>query len=376
MSRKVQAGEKMSGIKVISGGMLTTVQDEGRYGYQASGMQVSGVMDRSAALLANALVGNDELAGEAAVLEATYLGPELEFEQDGLAAVTGGMADVQLDGVAVQPYRAIVVKAGQHLKVAGQKSGLRAYLAVSGGFATARALGSRSTNLKLRLGGYLGRRLEAGDVLPVGETGDYAARVLAGRAGLRALPERYVAAMLHRGALSGADSGQIRQIRVILGPQEDYFSRQSIDAFAEAVYTVSNASDRMGYRLQGLAVKKVRQQDLITDGIVFGSIQIPPDGQPIIMLADHQTTGGYPKLATVATVDLPLLAQAMPGDRLQFRIISVQEAQRLLRQQHEELAEVIKLMKERAVLTLPHAGAKQFRLTINGEAFDVTIRQE
>ena len=330
----------MAGIMVINGGMLTTVQDEGRYGYQASGVQVSGVMDRTAALLANALVGNDELSEDAALLEATYLGPELEFGQDALAAVAGGMPDVQLDGMPVQPYRAIAIRAGQRLKVAAQKSGLRAYIAVSGGFATDRALGSRSTNLKLRLGGHLGRKLAAGDVLPVGEPGAYAAKALSGKAGLRKLPSSYVDAMAKRGIVSGTDDGKIRQIRVILGPQDDYFSRQSIAAFAEAV-----------------------------------SIQIPPDGQPIIMLADHQTTGGYPKLATVATVDLPLLAQSMPGDRLQFRLISVQEAQQLLRQQHENMVEVINQMKEQAVLAVPPAGAKQFRLTINGEAFDVAIRQ-
>ena len=195
----------------------------------------------------------------------------------------------------------------------------------------------------------------------------------AGRAVLRAVPEKFVDTLINNGVVTGADGGSIRQIRVILGPQEDYFSRQSIAAFAEAVYTVSNNSDRMGYRLQGAAVEKAKQQDLITDGIAFGSVQIPPDGQPIIMMADHQTTGGYPKLATV---DLPLLAQSMPGDRLQFRLISVQEAQQLLRQQHETLVNVINRMKEQAVLAVPGAGAKQFRLTINGEAFDVTIRQE
>ena len=372
---EISVGETMAGIMVINGGMLTTVQDEGRYGYQASGVQVSGVMDRTAALLANALVGNDELSEDAALLEATYLGPELAFGQDALAAVAGGMPDVQLDGMPVQPYRAIAVKAGQRLKVAAQKSGLRAYIAVSGGFATDRALGSRSTNLKLGLGGYHGRKLAAGDVLPVGAPGAYAAKALSGKAGFRKLPSSYVDAMAKRGIVSGTDGGKIRQIRVILGPQDDYFSRQSIAAFAEAVYTISNNSDRMGYRLQGPAVKKAKQQDLITDGIAFGSIQIPPDGQPIIMLADHQTTGGYPKLATVATVDLPLLAQSMPGDRLQFRLISVQEAQQLLRQQHENMVEVINQMKEQAVLAVPGAGAKQFRLTINGEAFDVAIRQ-
>ncbi|MGM9539563.1 biotin-dependent carboxyltransferase family protein [Anaerovibrio sp.] len=405
MSRCVQAGGRtivnetaggemegmadMTGIRVVNGGMLTTVQDRGRYGYQASGMQVSGVMDMPSALLANALVGNEELSGEAAVLETTYLGPELEFRQDALAAVAGGMPDVLLDGVPVRPYSAIDVKAGQRLRVAAQKSGIRAYIAVSGGFATAKALGSRATNLKLGLGGYMGRKLEAGDILPVGTPGGYAAKALSGRAGLRKVPESYVDTLVNRGVAAGADGGKIRQIRVIPGPQEDYFSQSSIDGFAASVYTVSNDSDRMGYRLQGLAIEKSRQQDLITDGIAFGSIQIPPDGQPIVMLADHQTTGGYPKLATVATVDLPLMAQSMPGDSLQFRIISVQEAQGLLRQQHGELAEVIRQMKEQsamagnarqmkgqAVMPVSAAGGRQFRLKIDGEVFDVIIRQE
>lgn len=367
----------MAGIRVINGGMLTTVQDKGRYGYQASGMQVSGVMDRTAALLANALVGNEELSGDAAVLETTYLGPELEFEQDALAAVAGGMPDVQLDGVPVKPYRTIAIKAGQRLKVAGQKSGIRAYIAVSGGFATDRALGSRSTNLKLGLGGLRGRRLETGDILPLGKPGAYAARALSGRSRLRALPEQHVEALLKRGLLAGADGGKIRQIRVILGPQDDYFATDAIESFAGSVYTISSNSDRMGYRLQGAAVAKAKQQDLITDGIVCGSIQIPPDGQPIIMLADHQTTGGYPKLATVATADLPLLAQSMPGDRLQFRLISVQEAQQLLRQQHEDLAEIIRSMEAQTAADLPaaQAGGRQFRLKINGEVFEVSVRQ-
>lgn len=376
MSREVQAGEKMSGIRVISGGMLTTVQDKGRYGYQASGMQVSGVMDAVAAKLANALVGNDELAEDAAVLETTYLGPELEFGQDALAAVAGGMPDVQLDGAAVQPYEAIRVRAGQRLKIAAQKAGLRAYIAVSGGFATVSALGSRSTNLKLGLGGFMGRKLAAGDVLPVGRVGDYAAKALSGRAGLRKVPKDYVENFVNQGFHAADEGRKNRQIRAVLGPQEDYFSQQSIEKFTASVYIVSENSDRMGYRLQGMAVEKAKQQDLITDGIAFGSIQIPPDGQPIIMLADHQTTGGYPKLATVATVDLPLMAQSMPGDSLQFRLISVQEAQRLLRQQHEELASVISRMQQQAAVAESCTGAKQFRLTVNGEIFDVTIKQE
>lgn len=362
-----------SGIRVIDGGMLTTVQDKGRYGYQASGIQVSGVMDQEAAFLANALVGNDELAEEAAVLETACLGPELEFQRDALAAVTGGMPEVRLDGRYVQPYTAFCVRAGQRLKIAVPRAGIRTYIAIAGGFAVAKVLGSRSTNLKLGLGGFMGRRLAAGDVLSVGCCSQYALRAMAGRAGLRVLPEKYVAGILNRGIFLDNAGKKIRQVRVVLGPQEDYFSRQAIAAFADSVYTVSNQSDRMGCRLQGMAVKKTRQEDMITDGIVFGSIQIPPDGQPIVMLADHQTTGGYPKLATVATVDLPLMAQAVPGDSLQFKIITVQEAQQLLRQQYEAMDEVVKKMKKYDVLPVPGVLDRQLRLKINGEVFDVII---
>lgn len=219
----------------------------------------------------------------------------------------------------------------------------------------------------------MGRRLAAGDVLSVGCCSQYALRAMAGRAGLRVLPEKYVAGILNRGIFLDNAGKKIRQVRVVLGPQEDYFSRQAIAAFADSVYTVSNQSDRMGCRLQGMAVKKTRQEDMITDGIVFGSIQIPPDGQPIVMLADHQTTGGYPKLATVATVDLPLMAQAVPGDSLQFKIITVQEAQQLLRQQYEAMDEVVKKMKKYDVLPVPGVLDRQLRLKINGEVFDVII---
>lgn len=342
-------------IKVVSPGLLTTIQDKGRYGFQASGVQVSGVMDSIAAELANALVGNGP---EAAVLECTFLGPELEFQADSLVAVTGGVPELLLDGQVIQPYKAIKVGQGQRLKVGTQKDGMRAYLAVAGGIAVQEAMGSRSTNLKLGIGGVDGRKLAAGDMLPVGEAAEAGLAMLQGSKLLRQMPIRQ-------------QSAGVKKIRAVLGPQDDYFSQEAINAFQEEVYTISNESDRMGYRLEGKAVEKVRNQDLITDGIVFGSVQIPPNGQPIIMLADHQTTGGYPKLATVATVDLPILAQSRPGDQLQFQLVSVQEAQQLLRQQHQELQSAIAAMDK-----APHkltARAKQYKLKINGASFDVTI---
>lgn len=342
-------------IKVVNAGLLTTIQDKGRYGFQASGVQVSGVMDGIAAELANALVGNK---AEAAVLECTFLGPELEFQAESLVAVTGGMPELLLDGQAVQPYMAIKVRQGQRLKVGAQKDGMRAYIAVAGGIDVPEAMGSRSTNLKLGIGGIDGRKLAAGDMLPVGKPAEAGLAMLQGRQALRQMPVPQ-------------QTAGIKRIRVVLGPQEDYFSQAAIEAFQTEIYRVSNDSDRMGYRLEGKAVEKTKTQDLITDGIVFGSVQIPPNGQPIIMLADHQTTGGYPKLATVATADLPVLAQSKPGDQLQFQAVSVDEAQQLLRQQRQELEAAIAAM-EKAPYKLS-ARAKQYKLKINGESFDVAI---
>lgn len=350
-------------IKVINGGLLATVQDKGRYGFQAGGVQVSGVMDRDAAELANFLVGNEP---EAAVLETTYLGPELEFAEAALVAATGGLPDMLLDGKKVEPYRSLVVRQGQRLKLAAQKSGMRAYIAVAGGLAVPKVMGSRSTNLKLAIGGLAGRKLQAGDELPTGQPGEYAQAVLAGtkRPRVAKLPE----------ALKPEN---VQPIRIILGPQDDYFSQEEIERFCQEIYTVSNESDRMGYRLQGRPVAKTNNRDLITDGIVFGSIQIPPNGQPIIMLADHQTTGGYPKLATVATVDLPKLAQAMPGTKLQFSLVTVQAAQKLLRQQYKEQQDIFRQIAAEAdkPILKPSGKAKKLHLRVNGEDFDVTVEE-
>ena len=165
-------------------------------------------------------------------------------------------------------------------------------------------------------------------------------------------------------------------IRIIPGPQQEYFSSQELEKFAQEIYTISNDADRMGYRLEGRPVEKRLQQDLITDGIVFGSIQIPPNGQPIIMLADHQTTGGYPKIATVATVDLPLLAQAMPGQKIQFAFVTVQTAQGLLRQwadSWQKLAKEICDMATEKLYTCYSPKAKRYQMRVNGQSYDVVV---
>ena len=347
-------------IKVINGGLMTTVQDQGRYGMQAGGMQVSGCMDNLAARIANELVGN---AANCAVLETTYLGPELEFTEKALVAVAGGEPDVQLAGKAVPAYKAIIVQPGQHLKVNAQKKGMRAYIAVAGGLDVPEVLGSRSTNLKLKIGGVAGRKIQPGDEIPVGRPGEYAVGALAGKKALRQDAVGF-----------GGGQPEILEIRAVAGPQEDYFSPEEYERLQQEIYTVSNESDRMGYRLEGRPVENTRQQDLITDGIVFGSVQIPPNGQPIIMLADHQTTGGYPKIATVATVDLPKLAQAMPGSKLQFKLITVQEAQRLLREQHKKLNNLLTDIRNTGENVHQYGSkAKEYTLKINGQSFQVIV---
>ena len=362
-------------IKVINGGLLTTVQDSGRYGMQAGGMQVSGVMDYPAALLANLLVGNKVDfttnpfgAPMAAVLESTFAGPELEFQQDALVAVTGGVP--QLDGHSVAPYKALVVRQGQRLKVGSQKQGMRAYIAVAGGIDVPKVQGSRSTNLKLKLGGWQGRKLVAGDILPLGAPETDSRKMLAGQLPLPQAQE------ICAGLQEKLSQQEPLIIRIVPGPQQEYFSSQELEKFTQEIYTISNDADRMGYRLEGRPVEKKLQQDLITDGIVFGSIQIPPNGQPIIMLADHQTTGGYPKIATVATVDLPLLAQAMPGRKIQFAFVTVQTAQGLLRQwadSWQKLAEEIYHRPVEKSSTHYSPKAKRYQMRINGQAYDVVV---
>lgn len=364
-------------IKVIEPGFLTTVQDKGRYGYMASGVQISGVMDYPAARWANFLVGNEAenckenmssghmnkfsgMAQEKAVLEITCLGPVLEFQQDALIAVTGGSPSLEIDGCSARAYQALPIRKGQRLKIGAQQTGARAYLAVAGGFAVSMVMGSRSTNMKLGIGGWQGRKLTAGDVLPIGNPGEYARLALAGKKRLR----RMSMPVLEQG---------IRQIRAVLGPQDDYFSPEEIRKFTQSVYTVSPASDRMGYRLQGEPLQKIKQEDLITDGIVTGSVQIPPDGQPIIMLADHQTTGGYPKIATVATVDLPILAQSLPGTEISFSLITPEEAQLLLRQEQENFAQQCAAIKACEDWHGIDSGRKHYAIKVNGEVFAVDV---
>jgi len=303
-------------VTVLQPGLLTTVQDLGRVGYQAFGVPVSGVMDPRAASIANILAGNDE--GEA-VLECTMLGPSLRFDKANCIAVTGGDLGPALDGKPIPNYTAVCVEAGQTLRFTGPKAGCRTFIAFAGGLDIPEVMGSRSTYLKAKIGGLEGRKLAKGDVI-----GFRAPRTELRRMGGRTLAPEFV-------------PRDVYTLRVVMGPQDVAFTDKGVGTFLGETYTVTPEFDRMGCRLEGPPVEHRGSADIISDGIAFGAIQIPSSGQPIIMLADRQTTGGYTKIAHVISADFRILGQLKAGDRARFRRVSIGEAQEALLAQRATL---------------------------------------
>ena len=303
-------------ITVLNPGLLTTVQDQGRIGYQQFGVSVSGVMDPRSASLANILVGNDE---KEAVLECTMMGPHLQFNQANCIAITGGDLMPTLDGKPIPNYTAVKVEAGQVLKFTMPKSGCRAFIAFAGGLDIPEVMGSRSTYMKAKIGGVEGRKLAKDDVI-----------------GFRA-PKAELKNMNFRSMASEFVPRKEYTVRVVLGPQDDYFTDAGIQTFLSEVYSVTAEFDRMGCRLEGAVIQHKEGGDIISDGIAFGAIQVPSSGQPIIMLGDRQTTGGYTKIANVITADFRILAQLKQGDKVRFEKVSVKAAQDALLTQRAAL---------------------------------------
>lgn len=309
-------------ITVLNPGLLTTVQDQGRVGYQQFGVPVSGAMDPRSASLANILVGNPQ---DEAVLECTMLGPQLRFDRDNCFAVCGGDLGAALDGQAIERYRAVSAKAGQVLRFTVPKAGCRAFIAFAGGLDIPLVMGSRSTYMKAKIGGYQGRKLEKDDVI-------------AFRAPRASLPR-----MEDRRLTPEFVPQKVYTLRVILGPQDDCFTQTGVDTFLSKEYSVTQEFDRMGCRLEGDVIQHKDGGDIISDGISFGAIQVPPAGKPIIMLADRQTTGGYTKIANVITADFRIMAQLKAGDRVRFRQVSVQFAQGVLLAQRAAMGALAKI---------------------------------
>ena len=284
-------------IHVAKPGLLTTVQDQGRWGYQRFGVPVAGPMDSIAHRLANLIVGNRPWA---ATLEVTFVGPVLEFEVDALVAVTGARFDLELDGAAVAPNTSYAARRGHRLVFGSRLEGARAYVAVAGGFDLPMVLGSRATHVASGMGGVQGRALMRGDRLPVGA--EHAREVPAGevRSNIVTLPRQ------------GA------RVRVIPGPHDRDFGTAGLHRLQMVRYVVTAQSDRMGYRLHGEPLSYTGDGDLISAPAPIGSVQAPPAGEPIVLMADHQTTGGYPRIATVITADLGLVGQLSPADWIEF----------------------------------------------------------
>jgi antagonist of KipI len=304
-------------VRVIKPGMLTTVQDRGRWGLQSRGVPVAGPMDPVSHRLANALVGND---ADAAALEITLLGPELEFEVERVIAVAGADFDMTLDSKPVAMNAPFIVSAESRLRFGARRLGARAYLAVAGGIAIPPTLGSRSTHLISALGGFEGRALRAGDRLPLGDPAH------APRRTAPALGESLVPLPDHHA-----------RIRVLPGPQADYFAPDAFDLLQSKPYVVGQNSDRMGFRLSGPRLTHARGADIISDATPLGVLQVPASGQPILLMADRQTSGGYPKIATVVSADISVAGQLGPGDTIQFVVCDMREAMAALIAQERAL---------------------------------------
>jgi antagonist of KipI len=307
-------------FEVIDGGMLTTVQDLGRFGFQRYGVPTSGALDQFSLRAANRLVGNAE---GAACLEMTLVGPRLRFLVPATVSLTGADLGARLDGRPVPLWESIVARPGEVLSFVGPKDGVRAYLAVAGGLDVPEVLGSRSTYTRSRLGGLDGRALRTGDVLSVARDRP----VVLGGALRLADRERPVYGHAHR-------------LRVVLGPQDDRFTAEGIGTFFGSSYEVSPQSDRMGCRLTGPAIQHARGADIVSDGTAFGAVQVAGDGVPIVLLADRGTAGGYTKIATVIGPDIPRLAQAAPGDTVTFGAVTLEEAYEAVRQEDRVLASI------------------------------------
>ena len=290
-------------IHVRRPGLLTTVQDLGRWGHQATGVPVAGPMDTFSHRLANLLVGN---TADAATLEITLIGPELEFDAPSMMAVCGADFDLSLDGHPLGVNASHPVSGGARLQFGRRRAGARAYLAIRGGLQVPPVLGSRATHVVSAMGGFDGRPLAAGDRLPF-------------------IPAPATVADKRALGLTLPTSGRAR-LRVLPGAQAEWFDPSALSTLTGVSFRVSPRSNRMGYRLEGPPLPRLRSDEPISEPLAFGALQVPAAGEPILLMADRQTAGGYPKIASVIAADLPLAGQLSPGDFIEFVWCSRQEA--------------------------------------------------
>ena len=301
-------------IEIISAGMLSTIQDLGRFSVMKDGFTQSGVMDAYSTKIANKLCKNDV---NAPVIEMTMLGITAKFTDEHIFAISGGIFDISLNNKPIRTNKAYIAKDGDILSIKSAKQGLRCYLAVAGGFDVPLFMGSAATNLKIKVGGFNGRKLKSGDILKIGKADK-----------IKNIEKRELPENIYNNTV---------KVRVVLGPQDDMFSENDLLLFSKQQYTVTSDLDRMGIRLWGIALRGKEKLEIISDAITFGSIQITNSGMPIILMADHQTTGGYAKIATVISADLPKLAQVKPKDKISFEIIDIDTAEKIAIKQKKHI---------------------------------------
>lgn len=339
-------------LTIITPGLCTTIQDQGRWGYQAYGMPVAGAMDAYAAQAANILVGN---TAAAAVLEMTLMGAGMRFDAAAWVAVAGAAMQPKLNGKPVANWSSFYVPAGAELTFGYAEQGCRTYLAVRGGIDVPLVLGSRSTYTRGKIGGLEGRMLKAGDVLPVGEVSGVWRRGVT-------LPPEWVPCQENAVTL-----------RVLPGPQDDYFTAEGLTTLWQSEYTVAAEADRMGYRLAGPAIAHAGNADIISDALAQGSIQVPGHGCPIVMMADRQTTGGYPKIGTVIGVDIARLAQLQPGGTVRFAPCSDTEAVAASAAQQAALQRITEFVT--AAQQAAAGKVRRFTVQVNGVDYDVEVEE-
>lgn len=340
----------MADIKMIRPGMYTTIQDLGRFNYQRSGMSVAGAMDSFSLKTANILVGNDE--GEAC-FETTLTGPEIEFDCDALIAVTGADLSPNVGGKDIKMWSSVKLHKGDVLSFGTIKSGCRSYIAVAGGIDVPVVMGSKSTYVKGHVGGFEGRPLKAGDGINLVEPGRNM------NLGNTKLQSKFI-----------PDYKNEIEVRVVLGPQDDYFTEDGIKTFLNSEYKVTNEADRMGYRMSGPEIAHKNGADIISDGITLGSVQVPGHGMPIIMMADRQTTGGYTKIATVITPDIDYMGQLKPGDKVRFKAIDIKEAQKLYKEYFNMIQDIKSSIKSVNIVI-----SRRFKVKVNSKEYEILVEE-
>ncbi len=309
-------------ITVLKPGLLSSFQDLGRKGYQHLGVPVGGAMDSRAHRLANLLAGNPQ---DEATLEVTLSGPTLRFDSPACIAIAGAALSPTVNGKPVPNNRPLIIRKDDVLAFGARTAGLRAYVAWHGGIDLPMLLSSRSTYLRGGLGGYKGRALQANDVLSLHARLD--------SRHLDTLARELWGIKIYLPALLGL--APRTALRAMRGAHTSLFKDKSVDDFFSSAYRISPQSERMGYRLEGNALELKSSAQLLSEATSFGSVQVPPDGKPIVLMADRQTTGGYAKIAHIASVDLPAIAQCMPGDTIRFMPVELRQAQELDLQREE-----------------------------------------